>query len=188
MSEIWFTSDTHFTHGNLMKYYSHRAAFADEEEMAEGMVKLWNERIRPKDIVYHCGDFGGKDAQKDARLACRLNGRLHFLPGNHDKKILKERKFQVKCSVIYDYSYAEISINRQKIVLCHFPIWEWNGIHRGTWHIHGHVHGKPTGIPGKIMDVGADGNGLVPYHFDEVIRHMNERPIRYHHSPDNCDL
>lgn len=185
MSEIWFTSDTHFTHGNLMKHYPDRARFKDEDEMKEWMIQEWNKRIQPKDTVYHIGDFGGKDADKDLKVARRLKGRLFYVPGNHDRKIVKLRGFQERCSMLYPYSYAEISIDKQKIVLCHFPIWEWNQIHREAWHIHGHVHAKPTGIPGKIMDAGVDGNGLVPYHFEDVRRHMNKRPVRFHHANED---
>lgn len=179
MSEIWFTSDTHFTHGNIMRHYKDRERFADEDEMCEYMVQQWNSMIHRRDTVFHIGDFGGHDASKDVRVARRLNGKLHFVPGNHDRRLLKTR-FTERCARVYPYSYAEVSINKQKIILCHFPIWEWNGINRGTWHIHGHVHGKPTGIPGKIMDVGVDGNGLVPYHFTEVAEFMEQREVRHH--------
>lgn len=181
MSDIWFTSDTHFTHGNLMQYYPDRMACQTPENMTNHMVHLWNQMIKPKDVVYHLGDFGGKDVELDVKVARRLNGRLHYLPGNHDRQILRHRGFQERCSEIYPYSYAEISINKQKIVLCHYPIWEWNQIHRGWWHLHGHLHARSHGISGKIMDAGVDGNGLRPYHLDEVQAFMDERRIRTHH-------
>ena len=28
------------------------------------------------------------------------------------------------------------------IVLCHFPMAEWNGYYRGAWHIYGHIHSR----------------------------------------------
>lgn len=185
MSETWFTSDTHFSHQNLMQHYKHRLDCGSVENMIEVMIAKWNDRVRPGDTVYHTGDFGGKDSLLDAKIAWRLNGKLHFLPGNHDRKILKQPKFVNRCSVIYPYSYAEISIDKQKIVLCHYPIWEWNQLHRGWWHLHGHLHAKPHGIPGKIMDIGSDGNDLAPYHLDEVRKFMDARPIRYHHANED---
>lgn len=181
MRDTWFTSDTHFTHDTLIRFYADRGVYADGDEMSEAMIEKWNKLISPRDDVYHIGDFGGRDPAKDLKVARRLNGRLHFVPGNHDRKLLNMQGFRDQCSTIFPYSYAEISVNKQKIILCHFPIWEWNAMHRGSWHIHGHVHGKPTGVPGKILDVGVDGNGLVPYHFDEVIEHMERQPLRTHH-------
>ena len=185
MNEIWFTSDTHFSHGNLMQHCPARQACRTEQEMIEVMIRNWNERIRPKDTVYHIGDFGGKDASLDVRIARRLNGRLHYVPGNHDRKLLNQPGFKERCSILYPYSYAEISINKQKIVLSHYPIWEWNQLHRGWWHLHGHLHAKPHNIPGKIKDVGVDGNDLKPYHYEDIRRFMDKRPIRYHHANED---
>lgn len=31
---------------------------------------------------------------------------------------------------------------KERICLCHFPIAEWNGFFRGSWHIYGHIHNK----------------------------------------------
>lgn len=179
--ETWFTSDTHFLHEALLQHYEDRGRFANAVEMTEWMIEAWNKLIKPKDIVFHIGDFGAWDTDATVKVARRLNGKLHLVPGNHDRKLIQHRGFIERCSMIYPYSMAEISVEGQKIHLCHFPIWEWMQIHRGWWHIHGHVHGKPTGIPGKILDVGVDGHGLVPYHFDEVRAHMESRPVRFHH-------
>ena len=35
-----------------------------------------------------------------------------------------------------------VSDNGNQICLCHFPIAEWNGYHRGTWHIYGYIHNR----------------------------------------------
>lgn len=181
MSEIFFTSDTHFSHANVMQHYAHRECLGSVENQVEHMVEIWNTMIRPKDTVYHIGDFGGPDYKWDLRIIRRLNGRIHYVPGNHDRKLLRERAFHDRCSIVYPYSYAEVSIDRQKIVLSHYPFWEWNQMHRGYWHLHGHLHGRTHGIPGKIKDVGADGNNLKPYHFEEIKAWMDAQPLRAHH-------
>ncbi|WEM34439.1 metallophosphatase [Xanthomonas phage X1] len=165
-----------------MKHYPNgRNRFADVDELDEHMITEWNARIGRKDRVYHVGDFGGWDIEKSTKVLRRLNGQKFLVPGNHDKKHIKDEKFRSQWSMIYPYSYAEISCEGQPIVLCHFPIWEWMQIHRGWWHIHGHVHGKPTGIPGKILDVGVDGHNLLPWSWEEVVEHMANRPTRTHH-------
>ena len=34
----------------------------------------------------------------------------------------------------------------RQICLCHFPIAEWNGYHKGHWYIYGHIHGRVDDI------------------------------------------
>lgn len=178
----FFVSDTHFGHANLMKHYpGGRGKFLDVSELDEHMIENWNSRIRPKDRVYHIGDFGSFDIEHSIKVLRRLNGEKIFVPGNHDKKHLKDDRFRTQWSRVFPYSYGEVSVEGQSIVLCHFPIWEWMQIHRGWWHIHGHVHGKPTGIPGKILDVGVDGHNLEPWSWEQVKNHMDDRPTRFHH-------
>lgn len=177
----FFISDTHFHHASLLQHYPQRAAFGDVETMTEWMVQKWNEKIGRKDKVYFIGDFGSFDIEASIKTLRRLNGSKEIVPGNHDRKHLKDMRFVKEWAAIHPYSYKEISVEGQRIVLSHFPIWEWMQIHRGWWHIHGHVHGKPTGIPGKILDVGVDGHGLEAWSWEEVKAHMDARPVRTHH-------
>jgi calcineurin-like phosphoesterase family protein len=52
---IWFTSDTHFGHSNIIQY-SNRP-FASVQSMDEVLINNWNQLVRPQDIIYHLGDF-----------------------------------------------------------------------------------------------------------------------------------
>jgi calcineurin-like phosphoesterase family protein len=62
----------------------------------------------------------------------------------------------------------------------HFPIASWNDMARGSIHLHGHVHLEPNKRigPGKMMDVGVDGNNLYPISLAEVITLMDKQPIK----------
>ncbi len=165
-----------------MKHYpTGRGRFENVNDLDDYMVQQWNARIGKRDRVFHIGDFGSFDIEHSIKILRRLNGEKILVPGNHDRKHTRDERFRSLWSKIFPYSYAEVSVEGQRIVLCHFPIWEWMQIHRGWWHIHGHVHGKPTGIPGKILDVGVDGHDLLPWSWEEVSAYMNDRPVRTHH-------
>ena len=174
----WFTSDLHLFHRTIMQWYDHRGCYADENEMSEGIIKAFNSKVGPKDTVYILGDIGW-DMDRTVEAFARLNGHKYVVPGNHDKGLIKNPRFKTLCTVLPQY--YEIKIDGQKICLCHFPIWEWNQMAHGAWHLHGHLHGSPTGIPGRIMDVSGDGNRMIPYSLDDVRAFMAARPIREHH-------
>jgi calcineurin-like phosphoesterase family protein len=71
-------------------------------------------------------------------------------------------------------------MNEANFVLMHFPIASWNNLARETIHLHGHVHLPPERRvgPGKMMDVGVDGNGLYPIRLNEVLNIMDKQSIR----------
>jgi calcineurin-like phosphoesterase family protein len=85
--------------------------------------------------------------------------------------------------------YVELNVKWSKgnagngeanFVLMHFPIASWNDMARGSIHLHGHVHLEPNKRigPGKMMDVGVDGNNLYPISLAEVITLMDKQPIK----------
>lgn len=181
MKNTWFASDTHFGHNNLRAHYAHRAEFDSCLEQDEWMIRDWNSRVHDRDDVYFVGDFGCYDQDYECTVLKRLKGKIHFVPGNHDRKLIKRPELIKRVTTLYPFSYGELKIDGKYIVLSHFPIWEWERMHHGAWHIHGHVHAKPTGVPGKIFDAGVDGNYLSVYNFEEVRSHMNSCEIRKHH-------
>jgi len=55
MAKVFFTSDTHFNHVNIIKYCSR--PFSSVEEMNREMIARWNSVVGPEDTVFHLGDF-----------------------------------------------------------------------------------------------------------------------------------
>jgi calcineurin-like phosphoesterase family protein len=168
---IWFTSDTHYDHANIIKYS--KRPFADVEEMNEALVVAWNAVVRPGDTVYHLGDFGCvKDPARAGRFASRLMGDKYLVWGNHDRKLRSRREFTdhwVQCFDLHEDVFAG-----QRAVLCHYAMRTWNASHRGSYQLHGHSHGSLPKLPGyRQLDVGVDCWNYAPVSFDEIHRQLS---------------
>jgi calcineurin-like phosphoesterase family protein len=80
----FFTSDTHFGHSRVIELC--KRPFDDTTAMDEAMIRAWNDRVAPDDIVWHVGDFDmGRDDKIEATFH-RLNGVKHLVLGNHDEE------------------------------------------------------------------------------------------------------
>lgn len=81
---IYFTSDTHFNHENILSF-CHRP-FTGLNSMNEGLIENWNSRVNKDDTVYHLGDFAMGPKELHAGFLKRLNGKKILVRGNHDSK------------------------------------------------------------------------------------------------------
>ena len=54
-SRVFFTSDTHFNHANIIRFCNR--PFKDVSHMNEAIISNWNRVVGPEDIVFHLGDF-----------------------------------------------------------------------------------------------------------------------------------
>ena len=70
----WFTADTHFGHANVIRYCER--PFASVQEMDDVLIENWNYIIKPKDTVYHLGDFTLAGKEKANDYFSRLNGKI----------------------------------------------------------------------------------------------------------------
>lgn len=78
---VFFTSDNHFFHKNVIGYC--KRPFLEVEEMNEKMILNWNTVVMPDDMVYHLGDFS-MAARPVETITKRLNGIKILINGNHD--------------------------------------------------------------------------------------------------------
>jgi calcineurin-like phosphoesterase family protein len=85
MSKVWFTSDQHFLHDNIIKLCNR------PEDHLEVIFNNYNQLIDDDDYVFHLGDISFrddlyKDGKQFVREVCLgLKGRKVLIKGNHDK-------------------------------------------------------------------------------------------------------
>lgn len=185
MANTWIASDHHLHHRNIIKFERSRNQFgtfsdsgelltADLDAMNQAIIDVHNSLVSPDDLTYFLGDVCWKP-QKAAELLQQMNGRKILLVGNHDKLI---PSFVSCFESVHDY--LEVKYNGHKLVLMHYPLVDWNGMHHGSMHIHGHVHNGYNGLPGRIHDAAIGGNELRPYNLDDVITNLLQVPPRPH--------
>ena len=82
--KVFFTSDTHFGHKNIIKYCNR--PFSDIDEMNKVLINNWNKVVSEGDIVFHLGDFAFGGFPLWESIRSRLNGSIYLIRGNHDFK------------------------------------------------------------------------------------------------------
>ena len=109
------------------------------------MIEKWNKKVRKNDDVVIIGDLSWGNVQETNTLLQRLKGKLYLVCGNHDRFVNNKEMNPDRFKWIKHY--AELSDNRRKVVLCHYPIMCYNGQYRvdekgepKTYMLYGHVH------------------------------------------------
>jgi calcineurin-like phosphoesterase family protein len=194
--QLFFTSDTHYSHSNICSATTNWSVndgyarkFDSLEDMNQRLVDNINNMVGEDDILIHLGDFsfGGFEKIQEfrSRIVCK---NIHLVLGNHDHHIERNKEgVQKLFSSVQNYLRLEVQrpINKATtekfIFVCmHYPIASWHDMNQGVIHLHGHVH-LPSDLrvaEGKAMDVGVDGNGLEPISLDEVLSIMKDREIK----------
>lgn len=168
--ETYYISDLHFGHENIISLCDR--PYKNVEEMNRDIIEKWNDVVGKNDLVKILGDVGlprnKKDVSDIIELVKQLNGNKELIIGNHDKLLIKDEDFCKLFSKIGYYS--EIKDNGRKVVLSHYPIEEWNGYFKGSYHIHGHVHNSDNGLKRmfKRFNVGVEVIGYIPRTLDEL--------------------
>ena len=134
MPATFLISDTHFGHAGVCKFLRNDGVtklrpWDDPEEMDEYMVRAWNERVRPKDKVYHLGDVVIN--RKHLTTLGRLNGDKVLIRGNHD--IFKLEDYTPYFRDIRGYHVMS------GMILSHIPVHE-ESLGRFGVNVHGHLH------------------------------------------------
>jgi len=165
MSNVWFTSDLHLGHDNMIDFRNslgvYSCKFGSIDDMDEYIVDLWNSTVRGRDTVWLLGDIAWSNDK--LRLFSRLRGTKHLIMGNHDSHKLDN-------SAIHKYfSTTNGIVKKYKSIMTHCPVHPQEMEVR-SWdiNIHGHIHHKDRCIDDpRYFNVNIDIHGrLIP--LDEI--------------------
>lgn len=165
--KVFFVSDTHFNHSNIIKYCDR--PYKDKYEMDEALIYNWNEVVPEDGVVFHLGDFkwsGSWNTTLD-----RLNGKIHLIKGNHD---YEAARFINRFESIQEQLTIEIGDSIVK--LNHFPylcfpsqyIQLFGHIHLSTRRNEGYDFERSNLLQPNQYDVGVDLNNYKPISWKKV--------------------
>lgn len=144
---LYLISDTHFDHGNIIKYCDR--PFDSASEMDEVMRENWNERVEYGDTVLFGGDLAMASGATAIEYFETLRGQLVLLDGNHDDIPENKAPFPILKSYYFTYTYEG---EGYEFYYTHWPIGpqyqeEDNWPHYAEppdwfdgWYLHGHTH------------------------------------------------
>lgn len=178
MTNNFFTSDPHFFHKRIIEFCPHTRAGANSDEMTELMIDAWNSCVKPGDNVYIAGDVSFGSRRQTEEVLNRLHGNKHLTLGNHDRVIEQSLRH---CFDSVDY-YKTFRMEKQVVIMMHYPIESFDREHHGAIHLHGHVHGNTSHGGIRLMknrfDIGIDNRKdklMAPFSWEEVLERIKEQ-------------
>lgn len=175
--KIFFVSDMHFGHKNIMTFC--QRPFKDLDEMKDKLIENWNNTVKEDDLVFDLGDFAFAGTGEWRRILRELNGFHILIRGNHDVSRAPQpsalKDFFAVCESL------TIKIGDQKIYLSHYPYLCFDGTYKKEdqpWQLFGHVHLSPI----KEKNTGKDFDRLqmlFPNQYDVGVDFNYYRPISF---------
>lgn len=193
MSNIFFSSDHHFGHANIIRYCDR--PYDSVEAMNEDLIERWNRVVGLTDLVYSLGDFSMTLGAVE-RITPRLNGHKHIIAGNHDHihpyhpKSRKPEVLAANTKIYKDAGWTILPLAAyltvlglpHPITMTHFPYAsapdpsytdkyvKYRPQNYGQWLLCGHRHLRSQEhLDRMIIDVGVDANNYTPISLDYVL-------------------
>ena len=175
--KLFFTSDLHFYHKNIIRFCNR--PYENVDEMNQAIIDNWNSVVPVDGVVYITGDISWKGIEETRHLLDQLNGKKILIIGNHDNDGIID---------YFDENFDMLELNINDKVdgftysahLCHFPLQEWNRDRSGSIMIHGHCHGSldyTDRLNCKRIDVGVDSHQMKPISWEEIKIILNSRNL-----------
>lgn len=182
---LFFTSDQHFYHENILRLS--KRPFKSAREMNEEIIKRWHTKIPKGATVVSLGDMFLKcNAFEASSILYSLTkdiDRLYYVWGNHEN-IMDRVLFNFPKVIPSDYLEIVVPEEPNLIVCLHYAMKVWNKCHFGSWHVFGHSHGSLPPDPNSLStDVGVDCWDFTPISFQElreVMQTKTFKPVDHH--------
>jgi len=169
MSSVWFTSDTHYNHQNMVEFRNEvhgqgRRLFGDVVDVNMKLVENCCKVISKRDSVWHLGDVNFyKWGSAKSYLDMLPNAHWKLVLGNHDvhpaQDYLQFFKRIFGAHKKYGFMMTHIPCHQQEM-----------GYTRCAYNVHGHIHHKERDIKeDNYFNVNVDVNNLMPVHLDTIL-------------------
>ncbi len=185
MNDCWFTSDLHLSHASILRGFR-GSVFSSIEEHNEVITN--NLLAIPRGSrLYLLGDlfwkFNNEQIKEFFDKFQKKKIQIFIILGNHDKGASTYKHKAVK-SISY---MKEISIEKQPITMCHYPLLIFNRSHYpNSIQLHGHIHKfdhtyevlQKSNIYeqlGRVLNVNLEFHEFRPWSFQEIKEEMNNK-------------
>lgn len=173
MNNIFYISDTHFNHSNILNFTDSKTGlkirpnFSCVKEMNEILIQNWNSIVKPQDKIYHLGDvIFGPNSEYD-KILSRLNGKKRLIVGNHDN--LKDNnllKFFPKIMLW--------RLFKEHDFLCsHVPIFQGE-IRKAKFNVHGHIH-QNDDVSSIHLNISVEKTNFFPVSIEEIKKRLKNK-------------
>lgn len=174
MPNVFFVSDLHFGHSNIIKFTDNGKPirpYSSLEEMHEALINNWNSVVRSKDdLVYVLGDVTIN--KKFLPMIASCNGRKKLVRGNHDNA--KTDEYLKYFESIYGVKVLS------DMILSHVPLHRESVVPRMGTNVHGHLHTQD--IPdGAYYNVSVENIDFTPIEMDQLRVKIKEKKEKYSH-------
>jgi len=177
---IWYTSDPHFKHNNVIRFCDR--PFKDTDEMDAALVANYNKYVKEDDTLIFVGDvsLNKKNNIRPILNSIKCKNKI-LVQGNHDTKSALPRD----CFTLIT-NRLSIRIAGHIVIVSHYPLkWPWwkhilmmakghkprfrdrRPNDNGYFQIHGHTHSSKKQVK-RMIHVGVDAWKFKPVSNDQI--------------------
>ncbi len=176
--QLWWTSDPHYGHANIIKYCAR--PFESVEVMDKELIARWNGRVAVKDTVIVVGDFSFSSEERTTSILSELHGTKILIRGNHDNRKTDTYWRRVGfAAVVTDQTIDLVRVG--KVYVKHEPVrYGGYGENTPTVQVCGHVHEKwatkyYSSTRQLYINVGVDQHRYAPISTSELVTIIEEQ-------------
>jgi len=170
MSNVFFISDLHLGHKNILKFGQRDQNTIEEHD--DAIVESWNSVVKKRDLVWVLGDVAME--LESLKLFDKMLGSKRLIMGNHDRFPMAE----------YMKYFTDIRAFEKRyhgLAMTHIPIHP-NEMKYRNWvtNVHGHIHDPTKGFDDpRYFNVNVDIIGMVPMDLKELQRRIQLKGMGY---------